>query len=159
MENRDEAFALARSVADFKQRYRSSTRKIMALVSELSMYQATALKLHAERAEAQAAVEAARARLAAGLAPTADAEREWNRTLRAGTMLEEMHRDAAAIAAVLEQRGANVATAAEQRPNAYIPEELGIPKPYPGTFLPFKPSDQGAGMRHIRKPQEREIVL
>ncbi len=49
-------------------------------------------------------------------------------------------------------------SAAEPRPNAYIPEELGIPKPY-GQYAPFKPSVPGATMRHTRKPEPREIVL
>jgi hypothetical protein len=44
------------------------------------------------------------------------------------------------------------------RPNAYIPEDIAIPKPY-GGFGPFKPSDQGSTMRHTRKPQPREIVI
>ena len=47
---------------------------------------------------------------------------------------------------------------AESRPNAYIPEDLGIPKPY-GGFAPFKPSDPGSSMRHIRVPNPREIVI
>ena len=51
-----------------------------------------------------------------------------------------------------------VQSTAEPRPNAYIPEALGIPKPY-GGFSPFKPSEQGSTMRHIRKPQLKEIVI
>ena len=45
-------------------------------------------------------------------------------------------------------------TLAEPRPNAYIPQsdtELLLPKPY-GSQAPFKPSQPGATMRHIRKP-------
>lgn len=49
-------------------------------------------------------------------------------------------------------------TAAEARPNAYIPEDIGIPKPY-GAFTPFKPTDAGSSMRHIRKPMPKEIVI
>lgn len=47
---------------------------------------------------------------------------------------------------------------AEQRPSAYVPEEIGVPKPF-GAFAPFKPSEPGSTMRHIRKPQPREIEL
>ncbi len=47
---------------------------------------------------------------------------------------------------------------AEPRPNAYIPESLGIPKPY-GGFAPFKPQEPGSTMRHIRKPQPKEVVI
>ncbi|KAJ4924657.1 hypothetical protein JOQ06_003609, partial [Pogonophryne albipinna] len=44
-------------------------------------------------------------------------------------------------------------TTAESRPNAYIPQTgpLPLPKPY-GALAPFKPSQPGANMRHIRKP-------
>jgi len=49
-------------------------------------------------------------------------------------------------------------TRAEDRPNAYIPEDLAIPRPY-GTLAPFKPTAAGANMRHIRKPQPKEIQL
>ncbi|XP_010788347.1 coiled-coil domain-containing protein 146-like [Notothenia coriiceps] len=44
-------------------------------------------------------------------------------------------------------------TTAESRPNAYVPETgpLPLPKPY-GALAPFKPSQPGANMRHIRKP-------
>lgn len=47
-----------------------------------------------------------------------------------------------------------VYTTAEQRPNAYIPEAeatLPLPKPY-GALAPFKPSEPGANIRHIREP-------
>lgn len=49
-------------------------------------------------------------------------------------------------------------SAAEPRPNAYIPEDLGIPKPY-GGFGPFKPSAPGSTMRHMRKPAPSEVVI
>ena len=49
-------------------------------------------------------------------------------------------------------------TTADPRPNAYIPESLGIPKPY-GEFAPFKPTDPGSTMRHTRKPQPKDIVI
>lgn len=56
-------------------------------------------------------------------------------------------------------RVSDVHTTAEPRPNAYIPEQLGIPKPYTGSFTPFKPTEPGATMRHIRKPEIRDIVI
>lgn len=51
-----------------------------------------------------------------------------------------------------------VRTTAEPRPNAYIPDELGIPKPY-GGHGPFKPTEGGTTMRHIRMPKPREIEI
>jgi hypothetical protein len=49
-------------------------------------------------------------------------------------------------------------TAAEPRPTAYIPDELGIPKPY-GSSAPFKPAEPGATMRHIKVPQAKSIEI
>jgi hypothetical protein len=52
-----------------------------------------------------------------------------------------------------------VRTTAAPRPNAYVPDELGIPKPY-GAAAPFKPQEAGSTMRqHIRLPQPREIEI
>lgn len=62
------------------------------------------------------------------------------------------------VAAVLDQKGHSVVSAAIPRPNAYIPEDLGIPKPY-GAFSPFKPSAAGSTMRHTRKPVPQEVVI
>lgn len=55
----------------------------------------------------------------------------------------------------------NVYTTAEPRPNAYIPDddiELPIPRPY-GANAPFKPSEPGSTMRHIRKPVPKPIEI
>lgn len=62
------------------------------------------------------------------------------------------------VAAMLDARGAGVATTAPPRPNAYIPDDLGIPRPFGGA-APFKPSAPGATMRHHRRPAPRALVL
>jgi len=52
-------------------------------------------------------------------------------------------------------------TMAEPRPDAYLPNEeddLPIPRPY-GSQAPFKPSEPGANMRHIRKPVIKPVEL
>jgi len=51
-----------------------------------------------------------------------------------------------------------VKTAAEPRPTAYIPDEIGIPKPY-GSFQPFKPTEAGSSMRHIHNPNPKPIEI
>ena len=54
-----------------------------------------------------------------------------------------------------------ITTTAEPRPNAYIPDdlsELPVPRPY-GALAPFKPSEPGACMRHIRKPVVKPIEI
>ena len=58
------------------------TRKMMAMVSELSMHQAQALKLQQEVKEKEADLEHSYLRLEKGEPPSVDVEREWLRKLR-----------------------------------------------------------------------------
>jgi len=54
-----------------------------------------------------------------------------------------------------------VMTTAEPRPVAYLPSDehhLPIPRPY-GCHAPFKPTETGANMRHIRKPIMKPIEI
>jgi len=157
-EGRGETLELAQRVNEYQGRLRAVTRRVMATVSELSMYQANSLKLGAEKADLEAEVENAHARVDAGLPPTEDAEREWYRMERSRMQLSEALSERAEERALLDSKVSDVQTTAEPRPNAYIPESLGIPKPY-GGFAPFKPTDAGATMRHIRKPEIKEIVI
>jgi len=156
-EGRQDTLELAQKVNEYQSRLRAATRKIMATVSELSMYQATSLKLGAEKEELATQVSVAAQRAEAGLPPTEEAEREWVRLLREEATVRELAtmREEEMAAA---DANALVASAAEPRPNAYIPEDIGIPKPY-GAFSPFKPSEAGSTMRHVRKPQPKEIVI
>ena len=155
-EGRADTLELARKVNGYQSRLRSLTRKMMATVSELSMYQASAMKLDAEKQELEDEKAQAVVNLREGLAPTDDAAREWNRLEHERMQLLEMAKAAAEYRSDLERPMHR--TTAEPRPNAYIPEDLGIPKPY-GKYAPFKPSEPGTTMRHIRKPEVREIVI
>ena len=65
---------------------------------------------------------------------------------------------AALIEQIQDEQQIGASSLVESRPNAYIPEDLGIPKPY-GGFAPFKPSEPGSSMRHIKAPNPREIVI
>lgn len=51
-------------------------------------------------------------------------------------------------------------TTAEPRPNAYLPQNdpLPLPRPY-GAQAPFKPSQPGANIRHIRKPTLKPLEM
>merc|ERR1711907_563447 len=133
------------------------TRKMMATVSELSMYQASSMK--EELAEL---VKVANDHLEAGEPPVEGIEDEWARMEYRRMKAEEdaWQRQQAAgggggapEGAMQNQTAVHVTrTTAEPRPNAYIPDEIGIPKPY-GAAAPFKPSEPGSSMRHVRKPQ------
>ena len=170
-DGREDATRLALQVNEFQSKIRETTRKMMATVSELSMYQATAMKLEAEKARSVSDLEEARSRMEKGQAPTAGAEREWMRVERDRAAKREAmrarQREASAGSAPLagQRPAAFLRTTAEARPTAYIPDGVndplrqtdGLPKPY--NFQPFKPQEPGSTMRFIREPEPPEIEI
>ena len=157
-EGRSDTLHLAKKVNDFQARIKNTTRKMMATVSELSMYQATAMKLQQEKHDREVEVEESRWKLEQGEPPNESALHEWYRVERKRLQHDELVRQQQ-----MQQSNPNIPlqatkTTAEPRPNAYIPEHLGIPKPYGGQ-APFKPTDTGSTMRHIRRPENREIEI
>ena len=69
-------------VNEYQAKIKDTTRKMMAIVSELSMNQATAMKLQQEVKGREQELEQAYVRMERGEAPNDDAEREWNRMVR-----------------------------------------------------------------------------
>ena len=55
---------------------------MLATVAELSMYQASAMKLENEKQERDKILQEAQERMASGKPPTDDAEEEWRRKVR-----------------------------------------------------------------------------
>jgi hypothetical protein len=154
---RDAAKLLADQLNELHGRIREVTKKMLASVSELSMYQATALRLQQEKMHRDKSLEEATWRFEHGEAPTEDAIKELSRSDRRRVMMAELalHKQEEML---MEQPENMLKTAAEPRPTAYIPDELGIPRPY-GNSAPFKPSEVGASMRHIRVPQIKPIEI
>ncbi|TYZ64351.1 hypothetical protein PybrP1_000263 [[Pythium] brassicae (nom. inval.)] len=161
-ERRGETLELAKKVNDFQGKIKETTRKMMAVVSELSMYQATAMKLQQEKHDATVDVEECARRLQQGLSPSEASEHQLARIVAQRLRDDEMRamkQQTRAAHAHAQHFPTQLAyTSAEARPNAYIPEDLGIPKPY-GQQAPFKPTLPGTTMRHIRVPQKRDIEL
>jgi len=154
---RDSAKEFVDQLNEFQTKIRETTKKMLASVSELSMYQATALRLQQEKAARESTLEAANWRASHGVAPTDDAVKdldrtEKNRVLQAEATLRREERLAQLPAA------GTIKTSAEPRPSAYIPDDIGIPKPY-GLHAPFKPSESGSTMRHVRVPNPRQIEI
>lgn len=144
------AAALAKQSNDLQSKIRESTRKLMALVSEMSMYQATAIKYAAEIQTAEAALINGQKQLEAGLPPSLAAEQRLSlaeRTLIPTTSTSN--------ALLLD----GPRSTADLRPNAYTPSDGGIPKPYYNPFVPFKPSEPGASMRHFRAPEIKPLEI
>ena len=73
-----------------------------------------------------------------GMPPSEEIEREWQRY---ENDLDRRGSDAYAASVLQETAPAQIShTTAEPRPNAYIPDDIGIPKPY-GALAPFKPTE------------------
>lgn len=69
---------------DLQAKIKETTRKMMAMVSELSMNQANALKLQQNLKEKEAELEQCYIRMEKGEPPNDDYERAWLRMLRDG---------------------------------------------------------------------------
>merc|ERR1712023_443686 len=82
VDGRQGTMELSQKVNIFQARIKDVTRKMMATVSELSMYQATAHKLQAERDTACELMMTARERLANGGPPTDTADAEFQKMLQ-----------------------------------------------------------------------------
>ncbi|XP_071659556.1 coiled-coil domain-containing protein 146 [Patagioenas fasciata] len=154
---------LAQTMNELQRKLKEKTKQMMALVAELSMKQALAIKLQQEMRDKEQFLMTVSSRIDQGLPPPKETEIEWLKVLRN----EKMQKDAAearAKRAAEEEQAAGpgcVHTTAEQRPTAYIPDDeysLPLPRPY-GARAPFKPSEPGANMRHFRKPVEKPIEI
>ena len=137
---------------DLQARAKDADRRMRALVSELSMYQATAIQLTAETEAAQAALAHAEAAAGRGEPPT-------DRAALQARALESAERSLLSASALsgMGNGGSSSTfsrTGPEPRPNSYIPDGLGIPKPY-GEFAPFKPGALPSNLRYFQTSTDR----
>lgn len=156
---RNDTLSLARSVNDYQAKIKDVSRKLMAHLSELSMYHSECIEGEQDMHTLAQTVQEAKERVERGEAPTQDSTIEWariERRLEDASKEQEM-RDLGIAIDGKEPEGtrdlvSGVRTFAELRPNAYIPEgpdDLPVPKPY-GRDAPFKPSEASAHLRHYR---------
>ena len=157
LDGRKSTLEIAEKINEYKARTTELSRKMLATVSELSMFQSKALKLQTEKEEKEQLLEQAVQRMENGMAPTDQADAEWEKKVR-----DQQRRQQDKVERIrrkqLEQSlpPNGVKTTALPRPNSYMPPDIQIPKPY-GSFQPFKPSEPGANMRHIKNPKPIEI--
>ena len=145
------AAALGKQLNDLQSKVREATRRLMALVSEVSMYQAEGLKLQQESAAAAQRLAAAQEALDKGLPPSLAAEQRVSLLERQQQLLLQQQQRAAA--------GDEPLAGPEPRPNMYLTDSgAGLPRPF-GKFAPFKPSEAGASMRHFHLPVQKPIDL
>ncbi|XP_010138084.1 PREDICTED: coiled-coil domain-containing protein 146, partial [Buceros rhinoceros silvestris] len=160
---KQDTLLLAKRKNELQKKIRARTQTMMALVAELSMKQALATKLQQEMRDKEQFLVIVSSRIDQGLPPPKEIENEWLKILR-NEKMQKAAAEARAKRAAEEEQAAvpgRVHTTAEQRPNAYIPDDeysLPVPRPY-GALAPFKPSEPGSNMRHFRKPTVKPIEI
>ncbi|CAH2275721.1 Hypothetical predicted protein [Pelobates cultripes] len=158
-----DTLTLAKTMNELQKKIKDTTRKMMSLIAELSMQQANGIKLQQEVRDKEKFVEACYSRMEKGLVPSEEIEQDWKKIVR-DEYRRQMDKEYKAKIEEEEKQQllpSGVYTTAEQRPNAYIPEDenaLPLPRPY-GGLAPFKPSELGSNMRHIRKPLIKPIEI
>ncbi|KAG1953245.1 coiled-coil domain-containing protein [Pimephales promelas] len=159
---KEDTLHLAKKVNELQAQIRKRTHKMMAVVAELSMRQAECITLQQQLKENELQLDLCQRRVEQGLPPSDDIEKEWLRYLRDQQRRQADEEKKARMAEEDEwnQLPNGVYTTAEIRPNAYIPTDdpLPVPKHY-GALAPFKPSEPGANIRHIRKPKSKPIEI
>ena len=115
------------------------------------------MRLQQEKSSREEQLEEAKWKLSHGEAPTEDTIKDWNRKERKRLAQTEAALQSGDELRLMEPN-TMAKTTAEPRPTAYIPDELGIPKPYGGS-APFKPTELGSTMRHIKMPNPKEIEI
>ncbi|XP_070280681.1 coiled-coil domain-containing protein 146 isoform X4 [Myotis yumanensis] len=161
-DSKEDTLLLAKKMNGYQKKIKNATEKLMAVVAELSMKQALTIELQKEVKEKEHFIFSCNSRMQKGLPLNRDIEREWLKVLRD----EEMYALALAEKSqqfldTQRQLPNGVLTTAELRPTAYIPDAeatLPLPKPY-GALAPFKPSEPGSNMRHIKKPVIKPIEI
>lgn len=136
-----------------KHKLESLTRKVMALVSELSIFQATVVKLELEYGSKLKELKNAEESSQNSLPPTPESEMRFLKALRDKFSLMEMqikrkeHENFIKNVAPFTKK-----TNAERRVDSYI-TEIGLPKPY-GKFAPFMPTNISANVERYRKQKD-----
>ena len=156
LDGRKSTLEIAEKINEYKARTAELSRKMLATVSELSMFQSKALKMQQEKEEKDMILEQAIQRLENGLPPTDTADAEWEKIQRDKARKESdaMERMQRKQMEMLPPNG--IKSHAAPRKHSYVPPDVPLPKPY-FKFQPFMGSQPSAGMRHIVKPKKIEI--
>eukprot|EP00041_Stephanoeca_diplocostata_P027463 m.755373 g.755373 ORF g.755373 m.755373 type:complete len:982 (-) comp23180_c0_seq1:276-3221(-) len=176
---KEEKSRVNKLVADSKTKIKETTRKMMALVSEVSMYQGKCIKQQQEVHEKRLDIEQGLERLNRGEAPSEQVSKEWEQQERrllqhqqqsqalrdlgiaGSSSAEGGHAEPIAVGA----RGAHTTTGfreladgtrtlAELRPNAYVGDGGDDVAAVPfGRTAPFRAQQPSSNMRHYSLPQ------
>lgn len=125
LDGRKSTLEIAEKINEYKARTTDLSRKMLATVSELSMFQSKALKLQQEKEHKEAIIEEAMRRIESGLPPTETCEMEWQK-MEKKKVRELQDRDERSQRKLLEQQlpPTGVKTTALPRPNSYMPTDI-----------------------------------
>ncbi len=90
LEGRKGTLELAEKINEFRAKTTELSRKMLATVAEVSMFQATAMKMEQEKQTKEKVLDEANERVGKGLPPTPEAEEEWERIERQNRMASEL---------------------------------------------------------------------
>ena len=161
LSGRDFTLKLAKRVNTYQFGIKNKTKKMMATLSELSMVQASSIKLEMDVDQMEEQVRISKDAVQQGEPPSEEVaynfeKEEADKARRKEMLLQRKER----LKAEAEQ--VSMRTKAEARPNAYIPldSDLAISKPY-GSHAPFKPTTDAQHNIHrfYRKTQVRELDI
>lgn len=158
---KDDTLDLAKKINDLQHKIKDTTRKMMALTAEVSMKQASNIMSQKKLKEMEQLLELCYVRMERGEAPTEEMEQEWLKLMQREQQQKLQQQEKQLVKDEENLLDNGEVTTAEQRPNAYIPDdetELPIPRPY-GKHAPFKPTETGSNMRYIRKPNPKPIEI
>lgn len=152
LNGRDFTLALAKKVNGYQFGIKNKTKRMMSTLSELSMVQASSIKLEMDVAQAEERLHAARERAEQGLPPSDDVERRFEKELSNTQRRKEVlsQRKAREDEELNSPQGAK--SRATRRANAYMEgdSDLMLPKPY-GAHAPFAPAIRPNVSRFYRK--------
>ncbi|XP_024377421.2 uncharacterized protein [Physcomitrium patens] len=164
---------LSKKLNDTVRQRITTSRAVVATISELALVQAKAMAMSREKEDAWNQLDEAQLRLAAGEPPTEAAARELAFKKRESAVVRKIESQRQALQQ--EERDyqealhhpsigkrpkttPNVTSRAEKRPNVYLGGPHGLPQPFP-VHLPFRPSTGGSVLRHFRKPSSASTGL
>jgi len=160
MDGRKGTLELAEKINEFRAKTNELSRKMLATVAEVSMLQATVMKLEQEKNSKESMLEEAKKRKDEGLPPKEEDLDAWNKIEMSKKLhLEQSDSLKKRIEIEKSQSYLGVKTTAKPRFTTYKSDVTGLYEHYGGLYAPFYPSELGSNIRHIRKPQPKEIEI
>lgn len=122
LDGRKSTLDIAEKINEYKARTTDLSRKMLATVSELSMFQSKALKMQQEKDEKEQMLEQAVQRMENGLPPTDSADAEFEKKMRDQARKEQDRVERLQRKQLEQSLPPNgVKTTAFPRPNSYMP--------------------------------------